>query len=401
MILSYRDFKLGKNLYFYGQKKLIYVRFKYRGRDVRRCTGKRDLATAQKVAWEIYCEVAGLSENKVALRRSNYSTIKEIVELYKNNISSFGNCSLQSARNNAMNLLRILKVVGLNPSIRLDALNAELVYKWRAIRYRERGLDITKDDDLKLNYSLNSVFRQAKSVFSKDALKLYELKRIKMPPSVKDFCQAAYLKQMSTTFEPIPESVDQKIKGITEDILNGVDCGEIAEKYSCENLPTKQIAVAVQLARFCGLTAKEIIGIRWEWFERHNNSIVISIHYRPAQGDVPAWSSKGDKKNGRVPVSQERLDLWRKALNAENKISGYVFDSPTPAGRASLIKRETSAWIAQFLPNREKRLHELRKQAGSEVATKRGIFAAAKFLRDTVAVAERHYASLLQDFEPL
>ena len=401
MILSYRDFKLGKNLYFYGQKKLIYVRFKYHGRDVRRCTGKRDLATAQKVAWEIYCEVAGLSEKKVALRRSNYATIEEVLELYKSNISSFGTCSLLSAKNNAKNLERILKISGVHLSSRLDTLNEEIINKWRAIRYREHGLDITKDDDLKLNYSLNSMLRQAKNVFSKNALKLYESKKIKIPPSIKNFCQVANLRQMSTTFEPIPELVDQKIKGITEDVLNGVDNREITKKYSCENLPTKQMAVAVQLARFCGLTAKEIIGIRWEWFERHNNGIVISIRYRPAQDDVPAWSSKGDKKNGRVPVSPERLALWRKTLNAEGKESGYLFEFPSPAARCRFIRQETSLWIAQFLPNREKRLHELRKQAGSEVATKHGIFAAAKFLRDTVAVAERHYASLLQDFEPL
>ncbi len=46
-------------------------------------------------------------------------------------------------------------------------------------------------------------------------------------------------------------------------------------------------------------------------------------------------------------------------------------------------------------PERTNRLHELRKHAGSVIATRDGLMAAAQFLGDSYMVTERHYASLL------
>lgn len=419
MITSKRDFKLGKNLYYYGKKKLIYCRFRVKGKEIRRSTGKKDLTLAQDVAWEIFCDAAGINKSpKVELRRSTYPLISEIADTYKKEISKYGKCAPDTAQNNVNKLLSILKLVELDDP-RLDKIKPSIVTQWRELCYEKKRLEIAKtkgingdgideihfkfgeNEDIELNYSLNSVFRQAKSVFSKNALKLYEDKGWKIPQSIHDFCAVGFLKQMDTSFVPIPPDIDERIKLACNMSLSGAAETEIRKANLYNFIPAKNVAVAVELARFCGLTAKEIAWIRWEWFEGSNEAPAIAIRYRPANGDIPAWGSKGDKKNGLIPVKPERLARWRKALNADNKKSGYVFDFSSKTGRVEFITRTVSKWVAQFLPDRNKKLHELRKQAGSEVATKEGIFAAAKFLRDSVAVAEKHYASLLKRVEAL
>ena len=57
--------------------------------------------------------------------------------------------------------------------------------------------------------------------------------------------------------------------------------------------------------------------------------------------------------------------------------------------------------MAPFIPDRQKRLHELRKHAGSVIATRDGLMAAAQFLGDTYQVTDRHYASLLSPIRPI
>ena len=401
MITSYRDFKLGKNLYRFGKKGLIYCRFRVNGKEIRRSTGKKDERLAQDAAWDIFCDAAGINETpKAALRRSTYPLISEIGKIYMDEISKFGACTSKTAKSNYNTLTTMLSCIEMG-DVRLDKLTAETVEKWREARYQRVGKTFGIEDDLKLNYSLNSSYSQAKAVFSKNAMKLYKSKGLKLPANLKDFCEAGFLKQMDTRFVPIPKDIDEKIKLACELSLTDASDTAVKEAGLEGKIPDKKIAVAVELARYAGLTAKEIAGIRWEWFEEIHGVPVIAIRYRPAAGDVPAWESKGNKKNGNVPVRAERVARWRSAFGAENKTSGYVFDFPKEWLRIDFVKRTVSQWVAQFLPDREKKLHELRKQAGSEVATKEGIYAAARFLRDTVIVAERHYASLLKQVSAL
>ena len=420
MITSKRDFKIGGNLYYYGKKRIIYCRFRVKGKEIRRSTGKKDIPLAQSVAWDIYQEAAGIKDAPaVELRRSTYPLLSEIGKVYKEEIPKYGKCAPGTARNNFNKLLGILRLVELeNP--RLDKISPSTITQWRTLCYerkrkrlaKERGIDDSSDngelrfkfgenEDLELNYTLNSIFRQAKSVFSRNALRMYEAKGLKIPQNIIDFCSTGFLKQMSTNFVPIPQETDDKIKLACEMSLTNAGDNERRNAGIDNIIPPKSVAVAVELARYCGLTVKEIVGIRWEWFEGTKDAPVISIRYRPAAGDVPAWGSKGDKKNGIIPVRPERLARWRKALCAEKKKHGYVFDFASDTKRKDFVERTVSQWVAQFLPDREKKLHELRKQAGSEVATKEGIYAAARFLRDTVIVAERHYASLLKQVSAL
>ena len=73
MITSYRDFKLGKNLYRSGKKGLIYCRFRTNGKEIRRSTGKRDERLAQDAAWDIFCDATGINETpKAQLNRKAY-----------------------------------------------------------------------------------------------------------------------------------------------------------------------------------------------------------------------------------------------------------------------------------------------------------------------------------------
>lgn len=398
MITSYKDFVLGKNLYRLGPHKLIYCRFKYRGKEYRRATGKVDLKLAQKAAWTIYAGIAGINDEKVEYRRSVHKRLSEIGQIYMSEISKAGKCSAKSARNNFAALKNICAACNL-PDPTLDELTPELITKWREKCYKKRGKVFGEDYMLDLNLTLNSNLRQAKSVFSQSALQLYKNLSIKIPKSIEEFKGVQNLKQMTVQFIPIDKNVDLTIKTALYIALRDKLPSKLTSRWK-DLIPSKKIAVAVQLARLCGLTVKEIQNIRWEWFESRNGKIILSIRNRIESRDGIAWESKGNKKNRDLEISAKTFLTWKKALCSESDF-GYLFNFNNATQRLNFVARDVSNWVRQFLPNRTKTLHELRKQAGSEVATEHGIYSAAKFLGDSVRVAEMYYASLLHPVKAL
>jgi len=70
-------------------------------------------------------------------------------------------------------------------------------------------------------------------------------------------------------------------------------------------------------------------------------------------------------------------------------------------GNLMAMAREGCAWVARFIPDRVKRLHELRKHAGSVIARRDGLLTAAQFLGDSYVTTEKHYASLLSPIRPI
>jgi hypothetical protein len=64
------------------------------------------------------------------------------------------------------------------------------------------------------------------------------------------------------------------------------------------------------------------------------------------------------------------------------------------------LQREVSRWIREFIPDRNKTLHELRKEFGSQVLKRTGsIGAAAEALGDTVETARAYYLTQLRPAE--
>lgn len=91
-------------------------------------------------------------------------------------------------------------------------------------------------------------------------------------------------------------------------------------------------------------------------------------------------------------------DFWAKLLPyKEAATSEYVCPGKNKTERAQVCERNINRFVERFIQGREKVSYELRKWAGSIVATKHGIYAAQRFLRHkSVTTTERYYATYLK-----
>lgn len=91
-------------------------------------------------------------------------------------------------------------------------------------------------------------------------------------------------------------------------------------------------------------------------------------------------------------------DLWAK-LEAykDEAITEFIVPGKNKTERANVTERQINRFVERFIPDRQKLSYELRKWAGSIVATRHGIYAAQRFLRHkSVTTTERYYATYLK-----
>ncbi len=91
-------------------------------------------------------------------------------------------------------------------------------------------------------------------------------------------------------------------------------------------------------------------------------------------------------------------DLWEKLkVYQDAAITEYVVPGKNKTERAAVCDRQINRFVERFIPDRQKLSYELRKWAGSIVATRHGIYAAQRFLRHrSVTTTERYYATYLK-----
>ena len=389
------------NVYRTGKRGIYHYRFLVRKTiegqlktvEVRRSSGKTSVGTARDQAWQDYLAESGQLPNgeKRSQLRTTQPTIGEIVDKYLTGITSHVSIKPRSARQNTQALLRIVSLVHPKKdprSLRPGALTGHTVLKWRKARYAERGLSFPEDLDLNLNLSLNSELRCARSVFSKQARRwLYGKMNL---PDLDEFMKVAYLDQKATGYQPILPSVIEKMKK---------DAAKLAEL----NPPNYRLYVIWELAFYCGLRSNEILELRWSWIEPRNEDFAIGIIDRPANEKLGIPQCRV-KTAGWVPVSAERVKRWKKWFPTVGP-ADYVVPGKHKTDREIAVQREACDWVGQFLEEdplpRVKRLHELRKHAGSMIYTRDGVAEAALFLRDSVQTTLKHYAHLLNPVRPL
>lgn len=146
-------------------------------------------------------------------------------------------------------------------------------------------------------------------------------------------------------------------------------------------------APAVQLIYYlmtrAGLRPVECYHARWNWIGE-NQITVGDNHYLPKNGMIQS-----------VPLAHETMELLN--LFRPETSEGWHYLLPgKDSERESACSTGINAFVRKYIVGRQKGAYNLRKQAGSAVLTKTGsIHAAAVFLRDSVIVAERYYASFL------
>lgn len=413
-MLTKKDFKLGNRLYR-ADNGSIYVRVKIGGVEYRRACKTHDERVASIRAAEIVRKLTSRRDGAIPAplptpytpehrQRGNIPTIAQAINAYLSGITtaSGGNCSARTAKNNTLALKRIIAAT-LDINASTARLNADTLHAWRANHYAQRGLNIAQTQDLALNYTLNSDHNSARAVFGARARQLYAKLGLIIPPCVDEFCTAPKLPEKSTRFTPIPTEIDAQIRALcTIAIDRAIRKPSSRETWEAARtplpdapVPEPDIAVAVELARYVGLTASEIAAVAWNWIETRRNGTFVCIQPRPAHAGKPAFVAKNNAKYGDIAISPTAVERWRKTLRTNSPFA-HIIPATSGTDRHNRIYRAANKWLAKFLPDRTKRLHELRKQAGSDVAERTGsIKRAADFLRDSVATAEKHYASML------
>ena len=389
------------NIYPSGKKRIYHYRFRVRKPvngemqtvEIRRSSGKTTPGAAREQAWQDYLKESSQAPNgpKRIPLRSTQPTVGVVVDKYLAEIASHVSIKQTSARQNTRALLRILSIVypGKDPrKLRPAALKGDAVLQWRKARYAKCGRSFPDDMDLSLNLSLNSELRSARSVFSQQARR-WIYTRFNLP-DLDEFMKVAYLDQKATYYQPIaPEVVQKMRKG--------------AAKLLEEAPPNYQLHLIWELAFYCGLRSSEILEVRWSWVEPRNGDFAIGIIDRPANVklDLPQVRVK---TAGWVPVSAERVKRWKRWYPDAGP-ADYLVPGQNKTERTIAVQRTACQWVGKFLKQdplpRVKRLHELRKHAGSMIYTRDGVAQAALFLRDSVQTTLQHYAHLLNPVRPL
>lgn len=292
--------------------------------------------------------------------------------------------SPKTARRNLQELYCILKTDG---NYKPEEIRPGIVSRWKRNQYKLSG--INEPIDALKNYRLNCRLRLAKSVFTAQTRKLYELHGIRLPDALEEIAHARPFKpEARQTFRPIEEDTDCRIREEARRILDSVPTESEAVKL--EPLG----AIMIEMARLCGMTAKEIHFFRKSWVLKTRNGYVIDI-----REDNYGFTTKHSSKNRQIPLSENVWLRWKKFLPQGDEL---LFGDWKKCTNPRSVYSKTNKWLSQFIPNRQKKLHELRKMACSEVlANERDIYAAAYYIGNRVDTTAKYYVAQMRHIRAL
>jgi hypothetical protein len=238
------------------------------------------------------------------------------------------------------------------------------VQKWKLTFLRRAGSDPLKQRAARI--SVNSLMRQAKSLFSPTVLKFVSLDI----PGSTPFAGVKFEQRQSMRYR------------------SSFDIEQLIEAAQKE-LPEEQLKILL-LATMAGLRRNEIDKLEWPAFRWREGVIRIEAtrYFHPKSED-----SVGD-----VEVDAELLEVFR-GFHARAK-SGFVIESeiaPRPGAtyshyRCQRFFEALSIWLRDHGVTGNKPLHTLRKEFGSQVCAKHGIYAASNALRHAdIAITSQHY----------
>ena len=276
-----------------------------------------------------------------------------------------------TARKNAQSLLLIAKRSGACQPLLRD-LTPQAVNKWRRDASRRSNLDFSEPNPTK-NAALNSTWTQAKSVFSRRALQAYDKYGIYIPNNVYEFLAVPDLAPSKrVAFTPIDSELDDGMKETAQATLDGK-----------QTAITPHIATMYQMARLCGMTLNEILHFRPEWIVKAKQGTFIRV------AEDGSFTTKREAKNRLIPVNPNNLKHWLNVLKKQSFVENETYSA-------------CNEWLKQYLPDRQKKLHELRKMACSEMLDRTGdIFLASKFIGNNVQTTIKYYAGLISNIKPL
>jgi integrase len=246
-------------------------------------------------------------------------------------------------------------------AIKLAALTSDVIQRWKRAHLARAG-----DDPIKLRsakISFNSYVRRAKSLFTSKAIK-----HLSIQP-VSPFENISFEARQSMRYRSTID-VEKLTRAAHEELA----------------LADSPAFLVFLLALGAGLRRIEIDRLEWSAMRFDENVIRIE----PTQHfDVKTEHSIGD-----VPVDAALMNVFRNfAARAQ---SNFVVESKLPRSRAmyrsQVVFERLSAWLRSKGVSARKPIHELRKEFGSQLCEKHGIYAASRMLRHAdIAITSQHY----------
>jgi integrase len=159
-------------------------------------------------------------------------------------------------------------------------------------------------------------------------------------------------------------------------------------------LPREQFKIFL-LAMMAGLRRNEIDKLEWNAFDWDGGLIVIRA--------TPYFSPKSEDSVGEVEIDPEVAELFR-GYHA-SRTSDFVIESTVSARPQGTYphyrcQRQFDAlcnWLRGHGVASNRPLHTLRKEYGSQICAKHGIYAASNALRHAdIAITSQHYVAKRQ-----
>jgi integrase len=247
--------------------------------------------------------------------------------------------------------------------IRLRDITPDKIQKWKVEFLKRAGSNPAKRRSASI--SANSLLRQAKSLFAPGIVKF-----IKADISASPF--------EGVQFEP-RQSMRYQSSFDLEKLIRDAQ----------EELPREQFKIFL-LAIMAGLRRNEIDKLEWTAFDWERG--VISIRA------TSYFSPKSEDSTGDVEVDPEVMELFRgyqASATGHFVIESRVFPRPSAGYSHYRCQREFDAlntWLHAHGVKAKQPLHTLRKEFGSQLCAKYGIYVASRALRHAdIAITSQHY----------
>jgi hypothetical protein len=247
--------------------------------------------------------------------------------------------------------------------VRIAAITPAEVQKWKLRFLRRAGTDPIKQRAARV--SVNSLMRRAKSLFAPGVLKFVSLEL----PDASPFA--------GVSFEP-RQSMKYRSGFKVEKLL----------KDAQKELPIEQLKILL-LALMVGLRRNEIDKLEWTAFLWDNGIRIEATRY---------FHPKSEDAVGDVEVDAELLEIFR-GFRARATGNFVIQSEIAPRLGATYSHyrcqrhfEALSKWLRDHGVTGNKPLHTLRKEFGSQVCAKHGIYAASTALRHAdIAITSQHY----------
>lgn len=252
-------------------------------------------------------------------------------------------------------------------SIKLNAITPEKVQAWKIAYIKHRGTNPSLIQSVRR--TVNSYIRCARSLFSKKVLRFVSVRL----PSPLPFDGIEMEKTGSTKY----------VSTINVETLVAEARQELKEKHP-------ESYKAFLLGLFCGLRRAEMDSLEWAACDWDNGLIRV--------GNTEFLTVKTDGSEAAVEVDSEVMDELKTLCPPER--TGFILNShlkPKVGLNRQYYRAEQhfdhlTTWLRGKGVNANKPLHELRKEFGSWVNQKHGIYAASQALRhSTISTSERYY----------